>query len=128
MDAKTNSLNWFEIPAKDIKRAKKFYEALFRINMEETDMMGMKMAFFPYADGNGKASGGLVQSKMHKPSLTAGPVIYLNANPDLKTVLGRVAKAGGKVTMPKTFIGDGVGHMAFFVDTEGNRMALHSNK
>lgn len=127
MDANTNSLNWFEIPARDIKRAKKFYQAIFKIKMEEMEMMGMKMAFFPWEDGNGKATGGLVQSKMHKPSTTSGPVIYLNANPDLKTVLGRVAKAGGKVTMPKTPIGE-FGHMAFFIDTEGNRMALHSNK
>lgn len=128
MDAKTNSLNWFEIPAKDIIQATKFYGAIFRIRMEVTEMKGMKMAFFPYADGNGKASGGLVQSKMHKPSPTAGPMIHLNADADLKTVLARVAKACGKVTMPRTFIGDGVGHMAFFVDTEGDRMALHSNK
>ncbi len=127
MDANTNSLNWFEIPAKDIKRAKKFYQAIFKIKMEEIEMMGMKMAFFPWKDGNGKATGGLVQSKMHKPSATAGAVVYLNANPDLKTVLGRVAKAGGKVTMPKTPIGE-FGNMAFFIDSEGNRMALHSNK
>lgn len=127
MDTNTNSLNWFEIPATDIKRAKKFYQAIFKIKMNEMDMMGTKMAFFPWAEGSGKATGALCQSKMHKPSKTSGPIIYLNANPDLKTVLGRVTKAGGKVIMPKTQIGD-FGHMAFFIDTEGNRMALHSNK
>ena len=127
MDATTNSLNWFEIPAKDIKRAKKFYQAILKIKMEEMEMMGMKMAFFPWKDGSGKANGGLCQSKMHKPSATGGTIVYLNANPDLKTALGRVAKAGGKVVMPKTAIG-GNGFMAFFMDTEGNRMGLHSNK
>jgi predicted enzyme related to lactoylglutathione lyase len=35
--------------------------------------------------------------------------------------------AGGKVTMPKTKISDEIGFMAFFVDSEGNGMALHSN-
>ncbi|MCC7501782.1 MAG: VOC family protein [Flavobacteriales bacterium] len=127
MDATANSLNWFEIPATDIKRAKKFYQAIFKIKMEEMEMMGMQMAFFPWAPGNGKATGGLVKSKMHKPSKTTGPVIYLNANPDLNTVLKRIEKAGGTVTMPKTPVGD-FGQMAFFFDTEGNRMALHSNK
>ena len=127
MDATTNSLNWFEIPATDIKRAKKFYQAIFKIKMDEMEMMGMKMAFFPWKDGSGKANGGLCQSKMHKPSKTGGTIVYLNANPDLNEVLKRINKAGGKVTMPKTGIGEN-GFMAFFMDTEGNRMALHSNK
>lgn len=127
MDANTNSLNWFEIPAVDIARARKFYQAIFKIKMEEVEMMGMKMAFFPWKDGSGKANGGLVQSKMHKPSKTGGPVIYLNANPDLNGVLKRIGRAGGQVIMPRTDIGEN-GFMAFFIDTEGNRMALHSNK
>jgi len=127
MDTNTNSLNWFEIPATDIKRAKKFYQAIFKIKMNEMDMMGTKMAFFPWAEGSGKATGALCLSKMHKPSKTSGPIIYLNADPDLKTVLGRVTKAGGQVIMPKTSIGEN-GFMAFFIDSEGNRMALHSNK
>lgn len=125
MNSKTNSLNWFEIPAVDIKRAKKFYETVFGITMEEMEMMGMQMAFFPMEDGSGKANGGLCKSDMHKPS-KEGCVIYLNADPDLSVALGRVEKAGGKVTMPKTDIGSN-GFMAFFVDTEGNQMAMHSN-
>ena len=127
MDENTNSLNWFEIPAVDIKRAKKFYQDIFKIKMDEMEMMGMQMAFFPWKDGSGKANGGLCKSKMHKPSKTGGAVVYLNANPDLSTVLKRVEKAGGQVTIPKTAIG-GNGFMAFFIDSEGNRMGLHSNK
>ena len=126
MTSKENSLNWFEISVKDIKRAKKFYENLFGIKMEQMEMMGMKMAFFPWAEGTGKANGGICESKMHKPS-KSGAKIYLNANPDLSKVLGKVKKAGGQVTMPKTSIG-GNGFMAFFTDTEGNSVGLHSNK
>jgi predicted enzyme related to lactoylglutathione lyase len=126
MNSKTNSLNWFEVPATDIKRAKKFYETVFDITMEEMDMGGMKSALFPMEGGSGKANGCLTQSDMHKPSMT-GCVIYLNADPDLSDALGRVEKAGGKVTMPKTGIGPN-GFMAFFVDSEGNHMAMHSNK
>jgi uncharacterized protein len=127
MTAQENSLNWFEIPVKDMKRAKKFYETIFGIKMEEMNMMGMEMAFFPSDPGMGKAGGALAKSKQHKPSLS-GCKIYLNANPDLKKALSKVAKAGGRVTMPKTKISDNAGHMAFFVDTEGNGMALHSQK
>lgn len=127
MDANTNSLNWFEICAADIDRATTFYETIFEIRMEKQDMMGMKMAFFPSEPGNGKASGGLVQSEMHKPSMD-GSVIYLNANPNMDAVLGRIDAAGGKIIMPKTHISDDIGYMAFFVDSEGNRMALHSQQ
>lgn len=126
MTSKENSLNWFEISVKDIKRSKKFYETVFGIKMEEYEMMGMQMAFFPYEPTSGKANGGLCQSKMHKPS-KSGAKIYLNANPDLKKALSKVEKAGGKITMPKTNIGEN-GFMAFFEDTEGNSVGLHSNK
>ena len=126
MTSKENSINWFEISVKDIKRSKKFYETIFGITMQEMEMMGMKMAFFPWEGGSGKANGGIAQSKMHKPS-KSGVKIYLNANPDLSTVLAKVKKAGGEVTMPKTSLGPN-GFMAFFVDTEGNSVGLHSNK
>ncbi len=127
MTPKENNLNWFEISVKDIKRAKKFYEAIFGIKMETQNMMGMDMAFFPWEEGSGKASGGLVQGPMHKPSAD-GAKIYLNANPDLSKALGKIEAGGGKVTMPKTKISDDLGFMAFFTDTEGNTVALHSNK
>jgi uncharacterized protein len=127
MDNTTNSLNWFEIPATDIKRAKKFYETILNIKMEEQEMMNMKMAFFPYEPGSGKASGGLCQSDFHKPSMD-GVIVYLNGNPDLKSVLDKVESAGGRVVMPKTEITPDIGYMAFFVDSEGNRVALHSQK
>jgi predicted enzyme related to lactoylglutathione lyase len=127
MTEKENALNWFEISVTDIKRATKFYETIFGIKLEQQEMMGMKMAFFPAENMNGKVSGGLVQGPMHKPSMD-GAKIYLNGNPDLSNALSKIEAAGGKVTMPKTKISDDIGHMAFFIDTEGNSVALHSNK
>ncbi len=47
MDATTNSLNWFEIPVTDTHRAKYFYQVIFSMHMNESEMMGMRMAFFP---------------------------------------------------------------------------------
>ncbi len=126
MDGTVNILNWFEISVTDTARAKKFYETIFSIKMETQEMMGMKMTMFPFEDMNGKVSGGLVEGPMHKPS-AEGAVIYLNGNPDLAVALGKIEKAGGKVIMPKTHISPEIGYMAFFMDTEGNRVALHSN-
>src|SRR5436309_1660362 len=121
MDKNSNSLNWFEIPAADIDRAKKFYETVFAVQMDQMpDMMGMKMASFPMEMGSGKATGALAQSDMHRPS-KEGVVIYLNANPDIQAVIDRIEGAGGKVVMPKTQISPEIGYMAFFIDTEGNK-------
>jgi len=126
MDSSVNIINWFEVSVSDIARAKKFYETIFSIKMGDIEeMMGMQMSFFPF-EMNGKISGGLVQSGMHKPS-TEGVKIYFNGNPDLDVALSKIEAAGGKVTMPKTQISGDIGYMAFFIDTEGNGVALHSN-
>jgi hypothetical protein len=125
MDSSANVLNWFEVSVSDIARAKSFYETIFSIQLEEMDMMGMKMASFPYDPMSGKLSGALVQSDMHKPSAD-GVKVYFNGNPDLDDALSKVEAAGGKITMPKMKINDEIGYMAFFIDTEGNAVALHS--
>ncbi len=122
LSSNTNALNWFEIPVTDVARAKHFYETIFDMEMEQMDMMGMEMVMFPSREP--KSGGALVKSPDHKPS-KEGSIIYLNGNPDLQLVLDRVENAGGKVTMPKTNIGEN-GNMAFFTDTEGNMVGLHS--
>lgn len=120
-----NMINWFEIPASDFERACTFYSAILGCEFEKMNMMGMDMAFFPADEG--KVSGGIVaNSPFHTPS-ASGPVIYLNGNPDLDEALGKVEAAGGQVVMPKTQISPEIGYMAFFMDSEGNRIALHSN-
>lgn len=71
-------------------------------------------------------TGGIVQGEGFNPS-TNGVLIYLNGGDDLSEPLARVDAAGGKVLLPKTAIG-GNGFMAHFLDTEGNKIALHSMK
>lgn len=127
MDKQSNSLNWFEIPATDLERAKKFYSKVFAVEMSPVqEMTGIKMISFPMEMGSGKVSGALVKSEMHKPSSEGGAVLYLNANPSIQEVIGRVEAAGGKVVMPKTQISPEIGYMAFFTDSEGNRVGLHA--
>ena len=126
MTSSENSLNWFEISVADFQRAKTFYETVFGIEMHHQEMMGMDMAYFPSENMNGKVSGALVHGPMHKPSAD-GAKIYLNGNPDLALALSHIETAGGKVLMPKTKISDEIGFMAYFADTEGNTIALHSN-
>jgi len=123
-----NALNWFEIPAADINRAKSFYETIFGFDMGEVvDMMGMKMAMFPIDPTSGKVGGGIAQSDMHKPT-QEGNLVYLNANEaGMQNILDRVENAGGQIAMPRTQISPEIGYMAFFIDCEGNKMGLHSS-
>jgi predicted enzyme related to lactoylglutathione lyase len=117
-----NALNWFEIPTGDIERAARFYGTIFDTDLEiEEATPGFKMAQLPYEEGVG---GALVQGEGYTPN-PQGTVAYLNGGDDLSTVLDRVAEAGGEVLMPKTSIGEN-GFAAFFLDTEGNRLGLHS--
>lgn len=127
MNTETNSLNWFEIPVTDFYRARHFYQVVFSIHMEEANIMEMQMAYFPGTPGNGKVFGALVKSDYHQPSLN-GTIVYLNGNPDLQMVLDKVESEGGKILMPKTLITEEIGYMAFIEDTEGNRVALHSQQ
>ncbi|WP_020404366.1 VOC family protein [Gracilimonas tropica] len=121
-----NAINWFEIPATDIKRAQKFYEQIFDLKMQPLDIGdGLQMAMFP-ADQDGVGGTIIKNDEWYKPSQTHGPLIYLNANPDLQIILDRVEDAGGTVSIAKRLISEDNGYMAVITDTEGNRIALHS--
>lgn len=123
-----NAINWFEIPANDIARAKVFYEQIFNNEMHELDIGdGIKMVLFPAESGT--VGGALIEYEdWYKPSESKGPLLYLNANPDVQQVLDRVEEAGGKIKIPKRLITDDNGYMAVIIDSEGNRIALHSNR
>ncbi|MFT3704015.1 MAG: VOC family protein [Agriterribacter sp.] len=122
----TNAISWFEIPTTDLDRATRFYETIFDIKLIFMDMPGTQMRMFPLTDMMG-VGGALVNSGgFHTPSATHGPLIYLNGNPDLQNVLDKVEGAGGKIIMPKTEITPEYGYMGVFIDTEGNRIGLHS--
>ena len=119
-----NVITWFEIPAKNFERACKFYSTLLDGDIHAMDMpAGGKMGFLPGSVPDA-VGGAVVQSEGYEPS-TKGSVVYLNGGKDLSLLLGKVEKAGGKILMPKTAIGEN-GFIAQFTDTEGNRVALHS--
>jgi uncharacterized protein len=122
-----NAISWFEIPATDLDRAAKFYETILGISMIPMDMPNIKMRMFPLEDMQTGIGGAIVDSGgFHKPSLTDGPLVYLNGNPDLQNVLNKVIDAGGSIMVPKTEISPEYGNMAVIIDTEGNRVAFHS--
>ncbi len=119
-----NYINWFELPAADFERAKKFYENIFQCKMSDNMMGPFRMGFFP-GEGEG-VSGAIVHGEGYEPS-DKGAVVYLNADGILDEVLARIPKAGGKVVLPRTAITPEIGDYALFLDTEGNKVALHTS-
>ncbi len=126
----TNAISWFEIPVSNLERATKFYSTILGgAKFELTEAMGTRMAFFPMEmNGEGMGVGGsLTQGNDYVPT-KQGARVYLNAGNDLNAVLGRVEAAGGKVVQAKTGIGENgeMGFLAYFFDTEGNKVGLFS--
>lgn len=122
-----HAISWFEIGTTDLDRATRFYETIFGVKLIPLDLPNIKMRMFPLDDMMTQVGGALVDSGgFHKPSATDGPLVYLNGNPDVQTVLDKVEAAGGKIMVPKTQISEEYGYMAVIIDTEGNRIGLHS--
>lgn len=121
-----NAVNWFEIPAKNYERAKSFYNTILTTVIQDYHMpeKNMQYGIFPYDMENQGIGGAIVQMDGLNPSAD-GSTVYLNGGEDLSNVLNKVEAAGGSIVMPKTDI-DENGFIAQFIDTEGNRVALHS--
>ena len=121
-----NSINWFEIPVADFGRATKFYGALYQTELYTDKMGDFDMGFLPMSQEDKTAVGGaLVAGDGYVPS-QEGTVVYLNGGDDLQAILDRVEGAGGKVLVPKFEITPEYGHCAFFLDSEGNKVGIHS--
>ena len=116
-------LSIFEIPATDIDRAINFYQAVMDISIEPMAFDGIEMGLFPFE--NQMVTGVIMKGEGMEPS-PSGVTVYLNAGDDLQPMLDRVAANGGQVLVPKTPHADEVGFFAIFLDSEGNKLGLHS--
>tara|TARA_Y100001972_G_scaffold119141_1_gene160069 strand:+ start:6970 stop:7479 length:510 start_codon:yes stop_codon:yes gene_type:complete len=113
----------FEIPATDFDRALAFYQSVLSVDIQAIDMQGMQMGLLP-SEGQ-LVSGVITKGEGYEPSAN-GVLVYLNGGDDLQLMLDKVAANGGEVILPKTLIDEENGYFALFLDTEGNRMGLHS--
>jgi predicted enzyme related to lactoylglutathione lyase len=118
----TNVAVWFEIPAYDLDRAVAFYEELFAVRLRRETMAGVELAIFP--GGQPGVSGAVVKGTPYRPG--EGPVIYLDSSGRLDAMLARVPGLGGTVAVPKTALPEGMGAFAHIIDSEGNRVGLHT--
>lgn len=122
---KHNMVSWFEIPVSDMERAIRFYEKVFEFKLNAQDFGGLLMAWFPNTENAPGASGTLIKQESYIPS-KEGTLVYFHSE-DVNNELGRVEEAGGDVYLKKTQISPEYGYMGVFIDSEGNRVALHSN-
>ena len=120
-------VGWFEIPVTNMNCAKKFYDEVFNIEITLHNLDGLKMDCFPMAPDRSGITGSLIGHEGYVSSLTHGVVLYFTSS-DVAIELGRVEEAGGAILQDKKSIGAGHGFMALFKDSEGNRIALHSEK
>ncbi len=119
-----NYINWFEIPVTNLERSSKFYNAVFGFEIEQMPYGDTKMGIFKHSQGSGVA-GALVEGEGYSPS-DKGPLLYLSGGEDLSGALAKVEAAGGSVVAPKFQISPENGYMAIFMDSEGNKLAMHS--
>jgi predicted enzyme related to lactoylglutathione lyase len=119
----TTPIAWFELPVRDLDRATRFYETVFAISLRREHCGGYDMAIFPFAEGQ---PGGALAAMPQLEPRDNGTLIYLHGGNDLTPVLARAIAAGGKEVLAKTDLGGDIGHIAIFVDCEGNRVGLYS--
>ena len=126
---KTNMVGWFEIPVLNMNRAKKFYEKVFDIKIQTDQFGDTQMGFFPFPkDPEAKgAAGSLVQNEQFYKPMANGTLVYFSS-PEISYELRKVEEAGGVILQEKTLIKEDIGYMALILDSEGNRIALHSKE
>lgn len=124
MTTKKDALNWFELYVTDFDRAKRFYEAILQIQIQEAKCES-RMGMFPYDNANG-VGGAITQMAGFSPG-AGGTIVYLNVEGDLDGVIQRIPAAGGSILKPRMSIGEH-GFIAILKDSEGNSVGLHSLK
>jgi predicted enzyme related to lactoylglutathione lyase len=125
-----NTVVWADIPVTDLDRAMKFYGAVLQRKFQPVEGMdGVALEAPPenppeMQPGSFPVSFDLALSELVKPS-TDGCTIYLNSSGDPEGMLQRAVAAGGEVLMPVKYMGEMVGSIGMFKDSEGNRIGVH---
>ena len=116
---------YFEIPADNVKRAKKFYASLLGWEIKPTAMPASMPASFEYQDirTGEPAEGTLAMGGMYKREDPQTPLIFYASVNNIDDVIKKVVKLGGRIHRPKMMV-EGVGPIAVIEDTEGNAIGI----
>ena len=116
-----SAMVWADIPVTDMQRAMKFYGKVLQVELMQP-FPGQPVAVPP--QDMGPVAFDLTMGEGLKPSSTEGTRIYLSALGDIHGMAKRVEEAGGQIVMPPTDMGEMVGLICFFIDSEGNRIGI----
>ncbi len=118
-----NQFVWVDIPVTDLDRAIAFYTKVLGAPINKEGGNGFTFGLLPHANTN--VSGCLYTPGAENAPSKTGPLVYLNATGRLKEAVQAVRGSGGTVLEDIHPIGPH-GFRAIFLDTEGNRVALHA--
>jgi predicted enzyme related to lactoylglutathione lyase len=97
---------------------------VFNFDFDKETIDNNEMALFPFKEESTGISGALAKGEIYKPTKN-GVVIYFKTE-NIDETLQLVVSNGGVILYPKT--DNGIGLVAEFEDTEGNRIALFQTK
>lgn len=117
-----HAFSWCDIPVQDLQRAMRFYSAVLGVNVVRQDYPDFAIGVLPH--NKGEVGACLYVSREHLPS-AHGPLLYLNCSGRLDAAVAAVAVNGGRVLQAVHSLAE-YGRRAVVLDSEGNRLALHS--
>ena len=117
----TDRVVWFDLPVADLDRATRFYAAMLGIKVSKEKMGNFS---FSVLDHGPEGNGGCLIPNAAEVS-DKGVLIYLNVDGRIRDAVKQAEKNGGRVVQAVETIGQH-GVRAIVLDSEGNRVALHS--
>jgi uncharacterized protein len=117
-----NRAVWFDIPVSNLDRAAAFYRAVLGVDVEKNEFDGFSFCVIEHDEGNG----GCLVPGADQISSTGGILLYMNVEGRIRDAVGKVQALGGRIVEPAKAIGPH-GFRAVVLDSEGNRIALHSS-
>lgn len=118
-----NRAVWFDIPVVDLDRASSFYREVLAIAVDQESFDGFSFSVLEHAEGNG----GCLVPQPDEVSADKGILLYMNVDGRIRDAVEKVLAHGGQVIQEVHAIGPH-GVRAIVLDSEGNRIALHSEK
>lgn len=122
LNSQHNRAVWFDIPVADLDRSAAFYAAVLNIPVHKQEFNNSSFCVLDHHEGNG---GCLVKDESAISS-KSGILVYFNVNGRIHQSIVEVEKHGGKIVEPVHAIGPH-GFRCIVLDSEGNRIALHSH-
>jgi predicted enzyme related to lactoylglutathione lyase len=117
-----SNISYFEVPADDVKRAKKFYTQVLGWDFAPTEIPGIPVEYWNITTGKSSKDtlnmGGLYQRREQSSRMIMYAVVD-----NLDHALAKVEEMGGKILSPKMSLKT-VGDLATIIDSEGNVFGL----